>query len=202
MRLRRSFFNGPEGEYLPSRSHRLGFYGRRTSSPLSSYTHRKSFELLAQITANTTKTSPNIRYYNTTRVVCGCFSMWHPSHPSVYEHVLKPWVQCAQNITCMVPDGAEGFQTRNVRVGVSHWCRPGLQGKCHRGDQSILSALVKHHAMHEGVDPEEPGKEVNSTVIFPAHYTRIGMVISRGVKRRAHPAKCEKNTTVSAAISG
>ena len=188
--MKKNFFNGKDGEYVPSRSHSLGFYGRGTTSPLSNFTHPRSFELLSAITADTTKTSSKITDYTTTRVVCGCFSMWHPSHPLVVKHVLKPWVKCAQNITCMVPDGSEGFQTRNINLGISHSCRPGFKGKCHRGDQSILSTLVKHHALHLGVDSDAPGEEEGSTAIYPAHYTRLGMVLSRGAKRSANPRIC------------
>lgn len=138
--------------------------------------------------------SPDIRDYNRTSMVCGCFSIWHPIHTSIVRNVVEPWVSCAKNITCMVPEGSEGFMTLNVKLNISHRCRVGFEGKCHRADQSIVSTLLRYHAAKEGVDVTVDHGTVNEdeleTPLFPAHYTTLGMVISRGANRIPRPRLC------------
>ena len=194
VRLKKKLF---QPEFIPGRANALGFYGRKTTSPVSQYTHPESFRLLAAIAGPTVPVDPDILDYGGTCMVCGCFSMWHPMHTSIVTDVLVPWVECAKNITCMVPEGAEGFVTLNTRLNINPRCATGFDGKCHRGDQSILSVLLRYHTKKEGLnlemDFENTIQNELETPLFPAHYSSLGMVLSRGAKRVPRLLFCNRS---------
>jgi len=123
---------------------RYSFVGKTTASPIAMYTHPKTFTELARISRN--RTRPEIREYMHARMVCGCVSLWKNTRFARLR-IMQPWVQCAKQRSCIQPAGADGFKVNNnsvesMPVGFDTECRPGLDGHCHRGDQSVLSTIL------------------------------------------------------------
>ena len=56
----------------------------------------------------------------------------------VMNQIMKPWLLCATNKDCIMPEGSSGFRGSSV----SEDCVRDLQGHCHRGDQSALSIIL------------------------------------------------------------
>ena len=116
----------------------LGFVGRQTASPIALYTHpQMAVELFRQKPRNET-TAGNLSTYLDAPMVCGCIGLW-ANTPFVLEHLLKPWASCTARPACILPAGADG---QDNHIGLPKLCRPGLEGHCHRGDQSALSIIL------------------------------------------------------------
>ena len=126
--------HGPLSSSLIAAVQEHGFLGRQTASPVSSYTHpQMAIELGNQRHAQVSLTD-----YATAPMVCGCISLW-ARKPFVVDRLLDPWMSCTTRPACILPPGADG---QDNRAGLSTKCRPGLEGHCHRGDQSALSIIL------------------------------------------------------------
>lgn len=148
----------------------IGFVGRQTSSPVAMYTHpqmaveltrarlrRSSGDLTSRLggysdlpAAALARAGANLSaLYMDAPMVCGCVSLW-AHRPDVMERLIEPWAECTRTRACILPPGADG---QDNRIGLSTRCRPGLQGHCHRGDQSALSIILyEAFAVREGND--------------------------------------------------
>ena len=124
----------------------IGFVGRRTASPVAMYTHPMMAVELARgrqrrrdgdrfAVAEAANLSA---HYMDAPMVCGCVSLW-ANTPAVMHRLIRPWAECAMERSCILPHGADG---QDNRIGLSTRCRPGLEGHCHRGDQSALSIIL------------------------------------------------------------
>lgn len=114
-----------------------GVLGRATSGDVAHYTHPHTFAAMGN--------GRSIEHYHGVPIVCGCVSLWQPT-AAVLKQVLEPWAACAAQEQCIKPAGADGFKI-DGRYVEGHSCRPGLQGHCHRGDQSVLSILLHDRAV-------------------------------------------------------
>ena len=126
-------FQAPLGAPLVDAVHQLGFVGRATAGPVAMYTHPDTVADLAKLGA---AVRSDIRDYVAAPMVCGCLNIW--SHKAL-ERIIEPWAACAARRECILPRGADGLDNR---AGLSKTCRPGLQGHCHRNDQSALSIIL------------------------------------------------------------
>ena len=129
----------------------IGFVGRQTTSPVAMYTHpQMAAELAAARLRRSSSSSHNVdeqtaaaatnqsARYMDAPMVCGCINLWAHT-PDVMERLLAPWAECTRTRSCILPPGADG---QDNRIGLSTRCRPGLEGHCHRGDQSALSIVL------------------------------------------------------------
>ena len=114
-----------------------GFVGRQTASPIAMYTHPQMATELAR-DRSVAEVPVNISDYNTAPMVCGCMLMW-ANMPFALDQLLTPWEKCINRRACILPEGADG---QDNHIGLSTRCRPGLDGHCHRGDQSALSIIL------------------------------------------------------------
>ena len=133
-------FHEPLGAALLDAVTRTGFIGRRTAGPVALYTHPRMAAELLQLGAGR---SGDIRDYLDAPMVCGCFSLWSSA---ALRRVVEPWLACASRRECILPPGADGLDNR-VK-GMSKLCKRGLEGHCHRNDQSALS-IILHDAFRE-----------------------------------------------------
>ena len=132
-----------------------GIVGRKTASPIAMYTHpqmavelglarqRRYDSSWSSATEDALRlaatTSANLStHYMTAPMVCGCVSLWAHT-PAVVRDLLAPWIDCVSRRECILPHGADG---QDNHIGLSTRCRPGLEGHCHRGDQSALSIIL------------------------------------------------------------
>jgi len=179
IRLRNIFFENQK-EYIPNRSYNLGFYGRKTAGPVANYTHPHTIDALAKLTNG--YTFGTILDYRKVDEICGCFSIWRPSALGVMKNIVDPWVQCAKDIKCMAPDGSEGYQSFGYKnTNISHTCVPNYEGKCHRADQSVLSILVHHHAVHS-IKIQHTNK---TSTYYPDHWSHLGLNVVRNAKKNS-----------------
>lgn len=137
----------PLGTPLLDAVRRIGYVGRETIGPVARYTHPRMAVELAKIGA---VSSTDLRDYLDVPMVCGCLSFWSRT-PTVLERFIRPWAACATRRECILPPGADGLDNR---AGLSRRCRPGLEGHCHRNDQSALS-MILHEAFRSRGSAEE-----------------------------------------------
>ena len=121
----------------------IGIVGRRTASPVAYYTHQAMVIELAKIMRREPATAslpehPSLRHYMDSPMVCGCLSLW-TNTPFVMERLVGPWIACTSRRACILPRGADG---QDNHIGLATKCVPGLEGHCHRGDQSALSVIL------------------------------------------------------------
>ncbi len=119
----------------------VGFLGMPTSPPIADFTHPATIRELARLSP--VVGSGNIRDYTAAPMVCGCVGFW-VNRAFVRDTLLEPLVQCALQQSCIQPSNASGFQLNGVtnRNDDRVICRKGLEGRCHRGDQSALSTIL------------------------------------------------------------
>ena len=137
--------HGPLSASLIAAALSSGIVARKTASPVAYYTHERMVVEIAKIMNNTRS---SLKYYMDVPMVCGCLSLW-ANTPFILEQVIAPWVTCTQQRNCILPTGADG---QDNRIGLSTKCVPGLEGHCHRGDQSALSVIL-----HESFRARELG---------------------------------------------
>ena len=122
-------------EHIIEHTRQVGFSGRKTSSPVSQYTHPDTIKALSKILPKNASSS-DILSYIFTPVIAGGISFWLVD-PAIEELVLEPLLQCSLNDACILPKGASGYRGSEKRK-----CIPSLSGTCHRGDQSVLSVIL------------------------------------------------------------
>ena len=144
-------FHEPLTNDLLEAARRTGFVGRQTASPVAMYTHPQMAVELARlrrpahqtrggssdVLVDASTANLSTRYKNAP-MVCGCISLWAHT-PTVMQQLIAPWVECVSMRDCILPTGADG---QDNHIGLSKTCRPGLEGHCHRGDQSALSIIL------------------------------------------------------------
>uniref|UniRef100_A0A7S4G5W6 Uncharacterized protein n=1 Tax=Eutreptiella gymnastica TaxID=73025 RepID=A0A7S4G5W6_9EUGL len=115
----------------------IGVMGRTTVGPIAKYTHPDTIRALSAL-APQVVTHMDIQDYTHAPMICGCISFW-AAGALTRELILPPFSACSQNQSCIKPKGATGFK----QTGGGHKkCQPGYSGKCHRGDQSVLSTIL------------------------------------------------------------
>lgn len=157
---------------------RVGYAGRRTSSPVSLHTHPGSLKELSKLLPQNAS-SKNITSYVLAPIMCGCISFWLVD-PAVEELLLKPLLCCPLKDACILPHGATGYKGSRTRQ-----CKPSLKGTCHRGDQSVLSVILYGYYTGSFVNKSTP---INSNdFIFPYEMTDLPGFVQ--TKRQDHAEK-------------
>jgi len=119
---------------------RVGFVGRKTIGPVAMYTHPQTAKLLGPLIPSARKNNLSLGDLMKAPMVCGCVQIWANTESAI-SNLFMPWKICAGQEQCILPKGADGFK-RNGQYVKGHECKPGLLGKCHRGDQSALSIVL------------------------------------------------------------
>ena len=190
----------PLSQPLLNHVSRNGFLGRLTIGRVAHYTHPATFHALGG--------GRNISQYLDVPMVCGCTNVW-VSTRTIIQRVVRPWVACAMRESCIRPPGASGFKiSRNHSlIGAythskpiytrDNQCRPGLNGQCHRGDQSVLSILL-----HDTF-----GAPAHKSYVLERHYlgpmdnsTAFGRSLksARGTILRRPPQRCQGSAIATA----
>jgi len=121
-----------------------GFVGKTAASPLSNYTHPDMLGQLARLIRGGLA-EQQLTAYSHAPMVCGCVGVFI-NVAFTREHIISPWVACATTPACILPAGADGFKVYGSPTGsiagFDAQCRPGVEGHCHRGDQSALSVIL------------------------------------------------------------
>lgn len=146
----------------------VGFVSRPTDGPVAMYTHAGTALELTRLGAAKTA---DINEYMQVPMACGCLSLWSRQ---VLDRVVEPWAACAMLRECILPTGADGLDNW---AGLSKRCRPGLNGHCHRNDQSALSIILHRvfdhpHIRNRSTTAWSPGRDRHGAGQGEAPYLR------------------------------
>ena len=163
-----------------------GYIGRETTGPLSNYTHPGTLKQLSQISEFVKE--KEITKYMSAPVVCGCVGVY-ANTLKLWEKIVNPFVDCAKMPACIRPKGADGFHGHSR-------CHPGLEGHCHRGDQSVLSALLfnRFDAWGRPWNTTKGAAHADELPYIQENLLASFLVTKRNDHRSAEPQTCQDHT--------